>query len=215
MSQSPSRSSFRSISSHPSGFEYRGNFPPSKLGLWATLLILVLLFDEMNHARCGKNVERRCNSFIVIQAHENYRLLCFHCNLVPRISEVFLHSNLRWRTNRFLLEKSRFWWANVFSQLLHCYCFQYFTSSVLLFSLTGAREAKDPLCQHLFFQAGEILGTHVRAVIQHMDKVRLCPHECVFETMRFRANSMKRLFVLKTHQKLRVDTTVFALIHVS
>ncbi|XP_020624472.1 N-acetyl-D-glucosamine kinase-like [Orbicella faveolata] len=34
----------------------------------------------------------------------------------------------------------------------------------------GAKEAKDPLCQHLFFQAGEILGTHVRAVVQHMDK---------------------------------------------
>jgi len=34
----------------------------------------------------------------------------------------------------------------------------------------GAAEAKDPLCQHLFFQAGEVLGTHVRAVIQHMDK---------------------------------------------
>jgi len=43
---------------------------------------------------------------------------------------------------------------------------------VLLVFLTGAKEAKDPLCQHLFFQAGEILGTHVRAVVQHMDKVR-------------------------------------------
>lgn len=103
VSQSPSLSSFRSISSHPSGFEYRGNFPPSKLGLWPSLLILVLIFDEINHARCGKNGERRCNSFIVIQARENYRLLCFHCNLVPRISEVFLHSNLRWRMNRFVL----------------------------------------------------------------------------------------------------------------
>lgn len=105
MSQSPSLSSFRSISSHPSGFEYRGNFPPSKLGLWPSLLILVLIFDEINHAWCGKNGERRCNSFIVIQARENYRLLCFHCNLVPRISEVFLHSNLRWRMNRFVLWK--------------------------------------------------------------------------------------------------------------
>lgn len=38
--------------------------------------------------------------------------------------------------------------------------------------VSGAAEVKDPLCQHLFFQAGEILGTHVRAVIQHMDKVR-------------------------------------------
>ena len=35
----------------------------------------------------------------------------------------------------------------------------------------GAVEAKDPLCQLLFFQAGEILGRHVKAVIQHMDKV--------------------------------------------
>ena len=47
---------------------------------------------------------------------------------------------------------------------------------VLLVCLTGANEAKDPLCQHLFFQAGEILGTHVRAVVQHMDKVRPSPH---------------------------------------
>ncbi|XP_068709146.1 N-acetyl-D-glucosamine kinase-like [Montipora foliosa] len=33
----------------------------------------------------------------------------------------------------------------------------------------GAAEDKDLLCLHLFNQAGEVLGTHVRAVIQHMD----------------------------------------------
>lgn len=54
------------------------------------------------------------------------------------------------------------------------YCLNYFP--VLLIFVTGAKEAKDPLCQHLFFQAGEILGTHVRAVVQHMDKVRPRPH---------------------------------------
>ena len=36
---------------------------------------------------------------------------------------------------------------------------------------TGALEDKDPLCQHLFFLAGELLGRHVKAVIQHMDQV--------------------------------------------
>ena len=36
---------------------------------------------------------------------------------------------------------------------------------------SGAAEAKDPLCQHLFFQAGEVLGIHIRAVVQHMDEV--------------------------------------------
>lgn len=34
----------------------------------------------------------------------------------------------------------------------------------------GAAEDKDPLCQHLFFKGGELLGRHVKAVIQHMDK---------------------------------------------
>ena len=43
---------------------------------------------------------------------------------------------------------------------------------LILYVFLGAAEAKDPLCQHVFCKAGEVLGTHVRAVIQHMDKVR-------------------------------------------
>lgn len=62
----------------------------------------------------------------------------------------------------------------MFALLFHCYCLNYFP--VLLIFVTGAKEGKDPLCQHLFFQAGEVLGTHVRAVVQHMDKVRPRPH---------------------------------------
>ncbi|KAK2572390.1 N-acetyl-D-glucosamine kinase [Acropora cervicornis] len=33
----------------------------------------------------------------------------------------------------------------------------------------GAAEDKDPLCINLFYQAGEVLGRHVTAVVQHMD----------------------------------------------
>lgn len=39
--------------------------------------------------------------------------------------------------------------------------------------ITGAAEDKDPLCINLFYQAGEVLGRHVTAVVQHMDDVSL------------------------------------------
>lgn len=82
----------------------------------------------------------------------------------------FSYLNLRWWTKVAVLMGKRV--CSAFFQ--YCYCLNYFP--VLLIFVTGAKEAKDPLCQHLFFQAGEILGTHVRAVVQHMDKVRPRPH---------------------------------------
>lgn len=55
----------------------------------------------------------------------------------------------------------------------------------LLFAIfvTGAAEDKDPLCINLFYQAGEVLGRHVTAVVQHMDDVSLM--EFKFEILMF------------------------------
>jgi len=61
---------------------------------------------------------------------------------------------------------------NLFGMLDHLYAKfdKAFYAGLCKTIAVGAKEAKDPLCQHLFFQAGEILGTHFRAVVQHMDK---------------------------------------------
>ena len=91
----------------------------------------------------------------------------FHYNLALRISD-FPHLNVD-KSRGFDGKTSIFsFYTAIVSITLQL--------PVLLVCLTGANEAKDPLCQHLFFQAGEILGTHVRAVVQHMDKVRPRPH---------------------------------------
>ena len=90
-------------------------------------------------------------------------------SLQPR-SQNFSHLNLKWWERVAVGGKTSLlsFYTAILSITLQL--------PVLLVCLTGANEAKDPLCQHLFFQAGEILGTHVRAVVQHMDKVRPRPH---------------------------------------
>ena len=52
-----------------------------------------------------------------------------------------------------------------------------FFSSLVFVFITGAAEDKDPLCMNLFYQAGEVLGRHVTAVVQHMDDVSLMKFE--------------------------------------
>nr|XP_058961592.1 N-acetyl-D-glucosamine kinase-like [Pocillopora verrucosa] len=61
---------------------------------------------------------------------------------------------------------------NLFGMLDHFYAKfdKAYYSGLCKAVAVGALEDKDPLCQHLFFLAGELLGRHVKAVIQHMDQ---------------------------------------------